>query len=109
MTGANPDDRKMSSESEQETERKEETRPSDKERGVGERSPFAGCAILTVALLVMVFLIVFSVVVLFRQFGEIEKFTAEEPERLQVVGLEDREEYLNALAEKVEGFRLAVE
>ena len=42
----------------------------------GARSPFAGCAILIAALLVMVFLIGFSVLTLFRQFNEIAPIRA---------------------------------
>jgi hypothetical protein len=69
------------------------------------RSPFAGCAILTAALLVMAFLLVFSVFSLFRQFAEIEKFTADKPQALEVSKLEDQEAALNQLAEKLETFR----
>jgi len=69
------------------------------------RSPFAGCAILIAALLVMVFLIVFSTVTLFRQYNEIAKFTAEKPVPVEVTALENREAALNALAERLESFR----
>jgi hypothetical protein len=69
------------------------------------RSPFAGCAILIAALLVMVFLVVFSVFTLFRQFAEIEKFTSDKPRTLDVSKLEDQEAALNRLAEKLESFR----
>jgi hypothetical protein len=69
------------------------------------RSPFAGCAILVAALLVMVFLVVFSVFTLFRQFAEIEKFTTDKPQALEVSQLEDQEAALNALAERLESFR----
>jgi hypothetical protein len=69
------------------------------------RSPFAGCAILIAALLVMAFLVVFSVVTLFRQFAEIEKFTAAKPLALEVSKLEDQEAALNRLAENLETFR----
>ena len=72
---------------------------------VSARSPFAGCAILIAALLVMVFLVVFSTVTLFRQFNEIAKFTAEKPVKLEVSPLEGRETDLNRLAEKLETFR----
>lgn len=75
---------------------------------VSEKSPFAGCAILIAALLVMVFLIGFSVSVLFRQSNEIEKFTGEKPVPVKVTSLDDREAELNRLAEKLETFRLAV-
>ncbi len=69
------------------------------------RSPFAGCAILVAALLVMVFLIVFSTVTLFRQFNEIAKFTGEKPMEVEVSSLDDQEPTLNALAERFEIFR----
>jgi hypothetical protein len=69
------------------------------------RSPFAGCAILIAALLVMVFLIVFSIVTLFRQFNEIAKFTAEKPLPVEVSPLENQEAALNSLAERLESFR----
>ncbi|MFD2257088.1 hypothetical protein ACFSSA_10395 [Luteolibacter algae] len=75
---------------------------------VSQKSPFAGCAILITALLVMLFLIGFSVVILFRQFGEIAKFTEERPNAIEVVVVEDREAELNRLAEKIERFRLDV-
>ncbi len=75
---------------------------------VGQKSPFAGCAILIAALAVMAFLVGFSVFSLFRQFGEIAKFTGEEPQGITIVSLEDREADLNKLAEKLEEFRLAV-
>jgi hypothetical protein len=69
------------------------------------RSPFAGCAILIAALLVMVFLIGFSIVTLFRQFNEIAKFTAEKPVKVEISPLEDKEAQLNTLAERLESFR----
>jgi hypothetical protein len=76
--------------------------------GVSDKSPFAGCAILITAILVMLFLIVFSVVVLFRQFNAISKFTETKPVKLQIDSLEDREVELNGLAEKIETFRISV-
>ena len=74
-------------------------------RQAGARSPFAGCAILIAAFLVMVFLVVFSVITLFRQYAEIEKFTASEPRVLETSPVENREPELNALAERIERFR----
>lgn len=71
----------------------------------GARSPFAGCAILITAMLVMVFLVVFSVFTLFRQFNEIAKFTAETPVALEISPLENQEAALNSLAERIESFR----
>lgn len=69
------------------------------------RSPFAGCAILIAALLVMVFLVVFSTVTLFRQFNEIAKFTGEKKVLIEVSSLDDQEPALNRLAERLEVFR----
>ena len=69
------------------------------------RSPFAGCVILIAAVCVMVFLVGFSIVALFRQFNEIAKFTAEEPVGIEVSAMENKEPELNALAERLESFR----
>ena len=69
------------------------------------RSPFAGCAILIAALAVMVFLIGFSVITLFRQFHEIAKFTEEKPVPVEVSPLEHQEAALTHLAARVEAFR----
>ena len=69
------------------------------------RSPFAGCAILIAALVVMVFLIGFSVATLFRQSSAIEKFTAEKPVPIEVSSIENQEVALNSLAERLEAFR----
>jgi hypothetical protein len=75
---------------------------------VSDKSPFAGCAILIVALVVMLFLIGFSVSVLFRQSNEIARFTSDKPAAVAVSPLEDREAELNLLAGKLETVRLAV-
>ena len=69
------------------------------------RSPFAGCTVLITAMLVMVFLVVFSTVTLFRQFREISKFTADRPLPVEISKLEDREDALVSLAERLEAFR----
>lgn len=69
------------------------------------RSPFAGCAILIAALAVMVFLIGFSILTLFRQFNEIAKFTDTKPVPIELTSLDDREVDLNRLAERIEAFR----
>lgn len=69
------------------------------------RSPFAGCAILIAALAVMIFLIGFSILTLFRQFNEIEKFTSTKPVPIETTSIENKEPELNALAERVEAFR----
>ena len=75
------------------------------EKDSSARSPFAGCAILIAALLVMVFLIGFSVLTLFRQFNEIAKFTAEKPVPIEIAPMEDQEAKLNDLARRIEEFR----
>jgi hypothetical protein len=80
-------------------------KPARNTTEVTARSPFAGCAILIAAMLVMVFLIVFSVVTLFRQFNEIAKFTGEKPAPVEVDALENQESALNKLAERLESFR----
>lgn len=72
------------------------------------RSPFAGCAILIAALAVMVFLIGFSVLTLFRQFNEIAKFTDTKPVAIEVSSVENKEADLNRLAERIEAFRQAL-
>lgn len=69
------------------------------------RSPFAGCAILIAALAVMVFLIGFSILTLFRQFNEIAKFTGTKPVPVGISPLENQEPELNRLAERIETFR----
>lgn len=76
----------------------------ERERETSARSPFAGCAILIAALLVMIFLIVFSTYTLFRQFGEISKFTAETPAKIEISPVEGQEPALNGLAERLESF-----
>jgi len=69
------------------------------------RSPFAGCVIFIAAGLVMVFLIVFSTYVLFRQYAEIEKFTEESPAPRNVLNIREHEADAVTLAETLEGFR----
>lgn len=73
--------------------------------GANSRSPFAGCVILIAAMLVMVFLVVFSTWGLFRQYNEIVKFTASDPLPVEVTPLEAHEAEANLLAEKLEKFR----
>ncbi len=79
--------------------------PSKIAKETSARSPFAGCAILIVALLVMVFLVVFSTATLFRQYNEIAGFTSDKPVPLAVSPLENHETELNTLAERMEAFR----
>ena len=63
---------------------------SKADRDESARSPFAGCAILIAALAVMVFLIGFSVLTLFRQFNEIAKFTGEKPIPIEISSIEGK-------------------
>lgn len=79
--------------------------PSNTAKDDSARSPFAGCAILIAALAVMVFLIGFSVLTLFRQSGEIAKFTVEKPVTIEVTPIENQEAALSDLAQRVETFR----
>ena len=69
------------------------------------RSPFAGCAILIAAVAMMVFLIGFSIFALFRQFGEIAKFTADKPVPIEVFSLENQSAELTLLSERLVKFR----
>lgn len=62
-----------------------------------DRSPLSGCAILITAVLVLIFLMVFSIRTLFRQYDEIVKFTASEAKPLVVETLENRQAELAAL------------
>lgn len=81
------------------------TTPQATEPAATARSPFAGCTIMIIALLVMLFLVVFSTMTLFRQFNAIKTFTDAEPKLLPVLNVEEHEAELNALAEKLEVFR----
>lgn len=69
------------------------------------RSPFAGCIILILALLMMVFLIGFTAWMPFRQAAEIEKFTAPAPAPLAVDPIEGNETQVNDLVARLETFR----
>jgi hypothetical protein len=69
------------------------------------RSPFAGCAIFIAAIAMLVFLIGFSIYALFRQFGEIEKFTNEKPVPIEITPLENKAPELNELAQRLEKFQ----
>lgn len=69
------------------------------------RSPLSGCAILVAAVLMLVFLIGFTIWIPFRQAAEMEKFTRAEPVPLEVTGVVGNEAAVNALVERLEGFR----
>ncbi len=74
-------------------------------RQTSARSPFAGCAILIAALAVMIFLIGFSVVTLFRQYNEIAKFTGEKPIPIEVTSLERVDAQQMELSGRLERFQ----
>jgi len=69
------------------------------------RSPFAGCLIFILALLIMIGLIGFTAWMPFRQAAEIEKFTKASPAPLAVEPTEGNEAKVNALVERLEAFR----
>ena len=69
------------------------------------RSPFAGCLILVLALLMLIGLIGFTAWMPFRQATEIEKFTKDAPAPLAVDPIEGNEPKVNALVERLEVFR----
>jgi hypothetical protein len=72
------------------------------------RSPFAGCLILILALLLLIGLIGFTAWMPFRQATEIEKFTKEAPAPLVVEPTEGNEAKVNTLVERLEAFRTAL-
>lgn len=77
---------------------------SDPTREASARSPFAGCAILIIALAVMLFLVVFSIFALFRQFDEISKFTSEKPAPLEISAVAGEEQAVKELRGRVDAF-----
>ena len=79
--------------------------PSVTDKDSSARSPFAGCAIFVAAIAVMIFLIGFSILTLFRQYNEIAKFTDVTPVTIEVSSLDNKESELNQLAERIESFR----
>lgn len=69
------------------------------------RSPFAGCLILVLALLMLVGLVGFTAWMPFRQAAEIEKFTQLAPTPVAVDVIEGNENKVSALVERLEAFR----
>ncbi|WP_338686665.1 hypothetical protein [Haloferula helveola] len=69
------------------------------------RSPLSGCAILIAAVLMLVFLIGFSIWTPLRQADEIEKFTQDKPSPVPSESIEQREDDAKALVERLETFR----
>lgn len=78
---------------------------SDPEKKSTARSPLSGCAILVIALCVVVFLVFFSTWVLFRQFDEIVKFTEGQQTKVPLVVVADRSDDLRDLNRRVSDFR----
>ncbi|MFD0893673.1 hypothetical protein KBB96_09150 [Luteolibacter ambystomatis] len=83
--------------------------PASEPQTVTARSPLAGCTILIVCVLVLVFLVGFSTWALFRQADEIAKFTSDKPAPIAIAPTEDREADLNHLSERLEGFRQSLD
>jgi hypothetical protein len=69
------------------------------------RSPFAGCLILVLALLMLVGLIGFTAWMPFRQATEIEKFTKAAPAPVAVDTIQGNEAKAKALVDRLEAFR----
>ena len=69
------------------------------------RSPFAGCVVMITALVVMAFVLGFSVWSLFKLDAEIGRFTAPEPRPVPVAAVEGAEAALNDLNARLEVFR----
>jgi hypothetical protein len=69
------------------------------------RSPLSGCAIFVTAFLMLIFLLVFSVYALFRQYDEIEKFTAPAARPVEVVDVNSHENEVRQLKEKIADFQ----
>ena len=69
------------------------------------RSPFAGCLIFILALLIMIGLIGFTAWMPFRQATEIEKFTKASPAPVAVDATEGNEAKVNDLVKRLEAFR----
>ncbi|MGB1128529.1 MAG: hypothetical protein ACPG4K_00665 [Haloferula sp.] len=69
------------------------------------RSPLSGCTILIAAVLMLVFLIGFSIWLPFRQADEIEKFTQEAPAPVPSLKIPEHEVEARDLVERLEVFR----
>jgi len=69
------------------------------------RSPLSGCAIFVTAFLVLIFLLVFSVYALFRQYDEIAKFTAPATRPVEEVNVNSHENEVRLLKEKIGDFQ----
>lgn len=79
--------------------------PAPPQPGATARSPFAGCTVMIAALVVMAFLLIFSVWSLFRLDAEIAKFTSNEAIPAPIADLEGAEAELNDLKARLEVFR----
>ena len=79
--------------------------PDRSQPGESARSPFAGCTVMIAALVVMTFLLGFSVWSLFRLDSEIAAFTSPEAKPPPVAPLDGIEAELNDLMARLEVFR----
>lgn len=72
------------------------------------QSPFAGCSIIMVAAVVMLFLVGFTIWSLFKVDREISKFTEDTPRPTPVLDPMKFENEFNDLSRRLDGFRAAV-
>jgi hypothetical protein len=72
---------------------------------VSGRSPLSGCAIFVTAFLMLLFLLVFSVYALFRQYDEIAKFTGSAARPVEMVDASSHENEVRLLKEKIGNFQ----
>jgi len=77
--------------------------PTEQKKVTGS-TPFAGCLIMILALLVMLFLVGFAIWSVFRLDKEIAKFTQLEARPVPVASTEDAEATLNSLKAKLDTF-----
>ncbi|MBK1835246.1 hypothetical protein [Roseibacillus ishigakijimensis] len=79
-----------------------ESSPAPKE---AQKSPFAGCSIILVAGVVMLFFVGWTLFSLFRQLDEIEQFTQSKPIPAPVLDPSQHVEAFNDLTQRLEGFQ----
>lgn len=78
---------------------------SETNPGTPRRSPLAGCAIFLAIAGMVVFLIVFSLFTMSRQFSEISKFTAEKPAPVETTAVVGDDAAVRTLTDKLNDFR----
>lgn len=82
--------------------------PKASSKGEAAHSPFAGCSIIMVAAVVMLFLVGFTIWSLLKVDGEISKFTQDDPSPTPVLDPAKYESEFNDLSRRLDGFRAAV-